>query len=70
MGLGEPKTKADCDSKILASQRRIEYLKASISSMPNGKPGSAEACNKNGMKHLLAQEKAELARLKDLRRRL
>ena len=70
MGLGAPKTKADCDSKIVESQRRIEYLKAQISSMPNGKPGSAEACNKNGYKHLLAQEKAELARLKTLRKSL
>lgn len=70
MGLGKPSTKAECDSRIMASQERIEFLKEKIASIPNGKPGSAEACNKLGYKHQLAQEKEELARLKALRKSL
>ena len=46
MGLGSPKTKAACDRDIAAVQARIAQFKANIASMPNGKPGSAEACQK------------------------
>lgn len=70
MGLGSPKTKAECDSRIANVQGLIAHQKARIASMPNGKPGSAEACNKGQARHILANHQAELARLKALRKTL
>lgn len=70
MGLGSPKTKAECDRQIASVQANIAHVKATIASMPNGKPGSAEACNKGQMRHTLANHQAELARLKALRKTL
>ncbi len=65
-----PKTKADCDYKIADLQGQIAYQKARIASMPNGKAGSAEACNKGLARHQLANLQAELAKLKALRKTL
>jgi hypothetical protein len=70
MGLGSPKTKAACDRDIAAVQSRIAEFKARIASMPNGKPGSAEACQKAQMRQTLANYQADLARLKALRKTL
>ena len=70
MGLGSPKTKAACDRDIAYAEAQIAHIKANIASMPNGKPGSAEACNKGQMRHNLANAQAELARLKALRKGL
>ena len=69
MGSG-PKTKVECDREIAQVQSRIEYMKAKISSMPNGKPGSSEACNKGQAKHTLANLKSDLAQLKAKRKSL
>lgn len=65
-----PKTKADCDNEIARVQSQIAYQKARIASMPNGKAGSAEACNKGVARHQLANSQSELARLKALRKTL
>ena len=65
-----PKSKADCDREIARVQGQIAYMKARISSMPNGKPGSSEACNKGQAKHQLANLQSELARLKAQRKSL
>lgn len=69
MGMG-PKTKADCDRQIATVQSQIAHAKARIASMPNGKPGSSEACNKGQARHELANLQSELARLKALRKSL
>lgn len=69
MGMG-PKTKADCDREIASVQSLIAHQKARIASMPNGKPGSSEACNKGLARYQLANSQAELARLKALRKTL
>lgn len=69
-GLVSPKTKADCDERIAVLMADIERKKARIASMPNGKPGSSEACNKNQEKYQLGNLKAEVAKLKTLRKTL
>lgn len=69
MGMN-PKTKADCDYAIANKQGQIAHMKATIASMPNGKPGSSEACNKGVARSQLANMQAELARLKALRKTL
>ena len=48
----------------------VEHTKARIASMPNGKPGSAAACNKGQARYQLANLKSELARLKAERKSL
>ena len=69
MGMG-PKTKAECDRAIASKQGEIAHMKATIASMPNGKPSSSEACNKGMARHRLAGLQAELASLKALRKTL
>lgn len=70
MLMGNPSTKAECDQLIGELQGDIERKKARIASMPNGKPGSSEACNKNQEKYQLGNLKAELAKLKAMRKTL
>lgn len=70
MGLGSPKTKAECDRAIASKLSVIAHVKATLASMPNGKPYSAEWCNKNQMRHTLENHKADLARLKELKKTL
>lgn len=70
IGLTSPKTKAECDERIADLMASIEHKKARIASMPNGKPGSSEACNKNQEKYQLGNLKAEVAKLKTLRKTL
>ena len=70
LGLVKPKTKADCDERIAILQADIERRKAMIATMPNGKPHSAEACNKNQAKYQLGIQKAKVAKLKTLRKTL
>ena len=70
IGFANPKTKAECDERIGVVQGDIARKKAYIAAMPNGKPNSSEACNKNVAKMELAGMKAELAKLKALRKTL
>ncbi len=70
IGLTSPKTKAECDERIADLMADIERKKARIASMPNGKPHSSEACNKNQEKYQLGNLNAEVAKLRALRKTL